>query len=1303
MPVLSEPSSTEAAPPAAERTAIPESLQEGWSSPNEWKIHLARLAYRHRAVPWVLAWASAAGAATMAACKWIGPVGQYCPPVLPGWWWAGFAGWLGVWLISAAFIVAVSGWFGVRFRYVAWGAANLCGTAARALRAHWRVLLLMSFFVFLIQVDEKLEALSKILSSDWNLLPVVLIALAVIFLIPLLWGAFQGRSRIILQEIKNHTGRPELEACAKGLSDRLCGELAGLAQLYGLINRSQGSRSKGNVYRPSIDIQDTGALLENAVSAQATLDLKLFKVPIGAVLALGSRLLRGARLAGSLHEYHGQLLLVAQMTGAGREGGATWRVAAADLDEEDRDLSLPLVLDRMIKQLACRIAADLVSVGSRKWRAVHHFTEGLRAYRSSQGTKNEKLLLLHEAERSFLEALSEDEEFAQCHYNLGIVYGGMERGEAADAAFRRALQDAAEPSGACYALAVRYFSDDRFPDALWFSKNAIRIRPDDPNAWHLKAMSLYYGRVKPETKEGKPGPPKDWEASLEAEALAVGIAWRDFCRWRMKGRLADRAEAGLSPSGDHRQTAAGFTRSLANGFLLRDFTERRGKDGKEGPVAGEGRKPAGRGLAWWKGRRTPGQRRAWKLIRQSARLAPDDSENYFSWAKVLWKTGDVSGAAQMLDRVFAGRLEQDDRIDFWSMLLAVHAALTILRSAEPEDRDIARDACDYLLDAIAARDPGPVEGLVKPLEEARDRLEQALAWATAGGDGEAGAQRSHLEHLLEELTWRMGEAPVDYIRRLPLVLSDPAAEPASYLWRLRNLLLFVKKLKAARQIRPSEEPRWPEPWRMEMWEPCLQADLEALDWAGLSPSDEKEPSFGPLHFFQMQRRDWEWACAQISVRHGLEHLKEEHPQADSARRCFADALASIDKRTHCHQIVDQCLRSRLAEACLLEARVARKKGDLDRWTKLLRQGVTEAEKAVALEPAGYEEHKVLGRLYFELGDYQRAEEEWKVCFVVHPDPEVLNLRAEAVWRRGLELAEAEARRQAFTGAVKMFEEARELIEKNPSSSPEDHGESHFWLGVFHRELLEFDQAIFNHKIAWSLGVRPLEARTSLAWAYLEAKMYGEALATFQAVWKEAHRQLAGRTKPVEPDLAAEPGQEMPLDEIVLRILLGLALHDAELGVRLGQAENLIRYVLRYARGVRSYKRAELLARCWECLGLIRLQRYELEKSSSADLETAIHHLRRALQLHARCDTYLLLARAHLNRAKAVQRSPRKEEMEAARQDCERARRADLRGRRDGEIKDLLRQIGEDDKAAPPVTAELRRVESAGRSKPAEAA
>lgn len=1302
MPALSEPFSTEAVSPAAERMAIPESLQEGWSSPSEWKINLARLAYRYRAVPWVLFWTSAAGAAAMAACTWFGLPDRFCPVVLPGpWWWTGFAGWMGLWLISSAFIVAISGWFGVRFRYVAWGAATLCGAAARALRAYWRVLLLVLFPVVLVQVDVKLADMSDFLKSDWNLLPAVLVALAMIFLLSLLWGAFRGRRRIVVQEIKNHTVRKELEACAQGLSDRLCGELAGLAQLYSLINRSQGSRRK-NVFDPAIDIQDSGELLESTVSAQATLDLKLFKVPIGAVLGLGSRLLRGARLAGSLHEYDGSLLLVAQMTGGGQEGETTWRVSAADLDEEDRKLSPPLVLDRMIRQLACRIAADQVSVGSRKWRAVHHFTEGLRAYRSSQGTMTGKLLRLHQAEQSFLKALSEDEGFAQCHYNLGIVYGEMEgKDDAADAAFRRALRGDAEPSEACYALAVGYFGKNRFADALWFSRHAIRIQPDEPRAWHLCAMSLYYGRVKPETKQGRPGPPNAWEESLEAEALAVGIAWRDFCRWRMKGRLADPAEAGLPLSGDHRETAAAFTCSLANGFLLRDFS-RRLKERKEGPVAGEGRKLAERDSSL-EGRKTSGQRRAWALIRQSARLAPDDSANYFLWAEVLWKTGDVVGTARMLDRVFGGRLEEDQKIDFWSYLLAVHAGLMILQPGQIEHHDNARDACDYLLDAVAARDPGPVEVLVKPLEEARDRLEQALAWATASSEEGAGAQTSRLEHLLKELTWRPGETPVRSIQRLPLLPSDSTAESVFYLWRLSSLLTFIKKFQGALEIRPSEEEGWPpEPWRTEVWEPYLHAHLEALDRAGLIPSDGEKPSFGPFYLFQVQRRDWEWACSQTAVRHGLGHLEEKHPQAEPAHRCLADALASIDKRTHCHQIVDQCLRSRLAEACLLEAQVAWNNGDLERWTKLLRQGVTEAEKAVGLEPAGYEEHKVLGRLYFELGDYQRAEEEWKVCFVVKPDPEILNLMAEAVWRQGLELSTAQARRQAFTGAVKMFEEARELIEKNPSSSPEDHGKSHFWLGVFHRELLEFDQAIFNHKIAWSLGVRPLEAQTSLAWAYLEARMYGEALATFQAAAKEAHLQLARRTQTEKPGFA-EPGQEMPLDEIMLRIQLGRALHHAELGVRLGRAEHLIRDALRHARRARSYKRAELRARCFECRGLIHLRRYELEKASSAELDAAIQHLQKALQLHARCDTYLLLARAHLHRAKAAQGSPRKEDLETARQDCERARGADLRGRRDWEIKDLLRQIEEEGKGSPSATAELRRIESGGRSKPAEAA
>jgi tetratricopeptide (TPR) repeat protein len=284
------------------------------------------------------------------------------------------------------------------------------------------------------------------------------------------------------------------------------------------------------------------------------------------------------------------------------------------------------------------------------------------------------------------------------------------------------------------------------------------------------------------------------------------------------------------------------------------------------------------------------------------------------------------------------------------------------------------------------------------------------------------------------------------------------------------------------------------------------------------------------------RGDLAWADAQVSVSLGLLALRGDRPDPAAARFLLEAALRSVRGRVQHREIIEQRLGTDLAEAYRLAA--AEPGATEAERAELLRKGLDAAAAAVACEPAGYEEHKVLGKIYFDLGDYERAREEWHVCRVVRSDPEVLNLLGEALWRQALDLQEVSGRRRALGEAMKTFEAARWLIEKDSESLPEAHGQAHFWLGRFCRELGHLDKAIFNFRVAMSLGARPLEARMSLGWAYLEARMYGPAEDTFRGAWREAHRQIRelheGRPSPTSHD----SGQEMPVGEVACSAIEG---------------------------------------------------------------------------------------------------------------------------------------------------------------------
>ncbi len=229
----------------------------------------------------------------------------------------------------------------------------------------------------------------------------------------------------------------------------------------------------------SVGVEDIGEALKGAVDADTKVSLGPFSMPISWLLTTSAHLVQGPRLSGSLHrasqgtptegerfppahnpsglyEYPADaagrsggergdeadsngktkdpaelrsdsdkhradyLILIAELSGGGMSWN--WRVESKDLKEIAGQDEVLDDVGKMIRLMAYRIFTDLVRVGSPRWEAVRHFSEGLRSYRQIQRTETNRRVKLREAERHFMEALRDDSSFAQCHYNLGIVY-----------------------------------------------------------------------------------------------------------------------------------------------------------------------------------------------------------------------------------------------------------------------------------------------------------------------------------------------------------------------------------------------------------------------------------------------------------------------------------------------------------------------------------------------------------------------------------------------------------------------------------------------------------------------------------------------------------------------------------------------------------------------------------------------------------------------------------------------------------------------------------------------------------------
>jgi len=111
-------------------------------------------------------------------------------------------------------------------------------------------------------------------------------------------------------------------------------------------------------------------------------------------------------------------------------------------------------LDVMVAELARRIFTDLTVGGTTRWRATYYFTEGLLDYRSCLLSRKDQLNNLRNAERRFLQAISEDGTFDLAWYNLGVVYSELKNLDAAEQAFLKAIQLNPERWEPYYALSL---------------------------------------------------------------------------------------------------------------------------------------------------------------------------------------------------------------------------------------------------------------------------------------------------------------------------------------------------------------------------------------------------------------------------------------------------------------------------------------------------------------------------------------------------------------------------------------------------------------------------------------------------------------------------------------------------------------------------------------------------------------------------------------------------------------------------------------------------------------------------------
>ncbi|MCX6674438.1 MAG: hypothetical protein NTY37_11750 [Methanothrix sp.] len=590
-----------------------------------------------------------------------------------------------LWILLSIILLIFPAWLNLYFRYLAWWVSQGLGIIIKWLRSGWTIAVLLvlgvasALFIrgtiinsqknitinrppysFIINNATWAEPISvnwiDVLSPDFWMK-----VLAVLALLLLAYQAYKSRKRIVLLLFSNQTGDEELKSSIEGISSLLQNELARLTRLCNEVDDT-------NPYNPgtltfnersssanlSVSVEES---LENIVTSDTKVKLGPLEIPVGATIGLLAKVIKGPQLTGSLHKEDGRLVLIANLKGGGFNND--WRITGSD--SPDQEASSVDHIAHMTQQLAYRIFADLnkESLGSTSWKAVCHYTEGLRAYKETLRTDRDKSPKLRKAEKAFLLALGEDKKFLKCYYNLGVVYFALEQPESAFSVLNKSIdpdQPEAYLSKVYYALAKSHSwmqnkrgdrADYKFSVEL--CDKAIELETGDARAWDFKGLLMRRYREK---KTGKPLPPDDyWRKDIiPIREVATALAWREMCCCSSKNKKIENI----------REITVICARNLAVAYSQAHLAS-----GKH-------------------------------CFGQAIYLAPSDAELYYELGKTLNNSNDWREAASVLENA----VKIKEHPAYWSELSVAYANLA--DKGDDGYEKLALDACRRVMDSPSA-------------------------------------------------------------------------------------------------------------------------------------------------------------------------------------------------------------------------------------------------------------------------------------------------------------------------------------------------------------------------------------------------------------------------------------------------------------------------------------------------------------------------------------------------------------------------------------------------------------------------
>jgi tetratricopeptide (TPR) repeat protein len=1079
----------------------------------------------------------------------------------------------GLWL-------GIAGWHDVGYRYATFWFALAIGKLWHWLSTGWRgILMILSATTGLAwlysQVLGEQRALIEFLTPE-----PALQVLAVDAIIVVLYWAFNARRKIVLLGFTNATGDSNLKENIEGISNQLLHELASLAKLYqsietySQIDEPDDEQKAGKDPRKSPGIitgetllrADIGETLQGIATSDSKVKLGPVEIPIGFLVATFGRLVEGPRLSGVLQRDGTQLVLFATLTGGGLHGN--WRVNQSDLDLDETPNDNTHIVERLVNQLAYRIFTDLEqgNLGSVRWRAVYWFSQGLRAYRDALQSVFGQVRNLVGAEQAFTRALSYDDRFAQCHYNLAVTYRQLNKQTLARLSFIRAGEIDPSFIDAYLALAEFHWYQNNPEDwwrALYYCDYILQIDSAEPRAWRLKALALRNLNNNPDANEGRwlrrspLEPRRAW--AIEAASIGVALSWRRLCLETFGNTQGQRCKI---TTAHHLQTL---------GLLLDDANSLSSQS----------------------------------VLRQALYLTPDETSLYSNIGWAHSREGNFAGAIE----AFQTATQMTNSVEYWESLAW---------------------ACQrrYLL----------INTILKQLRIERPRqlpvpIATAELWAwkeLLDGSGDYRNMR------FEDAVKRIGQPPP--VRSIAVRRT----------WTVRYVLR--KNQEKIDEI------------RTQMYSSDTSLEKQA--------NAERNALIKRL----IQRRDFYekhkcyWSASQIMIQLStIRNLDDSEILND-----FEKAIEWLEAGDLTNEVISRHLYRDMATLGLNIVSY----GNTDQKVEYVRI-LKVAEQAVASEPYDYDSHRLLGQIYVLTHQLDLAEKELTTSLALEPNnPRSVQWLAKSYWKRLITASTIITREQAAQDAIKSLQGIAKIIEQQlpptdkyqVSDRTEARGWTHYWLGRFYFELLDYDAALTHLRIAAVLNFGSAAVHLGMGAIYLKNNRYDQVEECCRLVLK----QDVNRAN--EHFIDDEWGKDNRFEYTFSAHLL-MAVSMAERGADLRLASQHVTEAVQTLKSARwilddNNRRTGCIAKLLCCKGwldfIAALENANDNKLKDRWLAKAARRLKSSASLVADADTYYKLGQVYTERANLDSNNREHWSMQATRA-YRRARDLNLRGEYNKEI------------------------------------